>query len=78
MLIQLVVNYVTLRHTFGSDHISLILQQETPEDGMARLQSKFQNFKAKVNQNVDRQMDRQTNIINPKARIAFQFGQKWG
>ena len=36
-------------------------KQETAEDGMAGLQSKFQNFNAKVNQNVDRQTD----IINP-------------
>ena len=27
-----------------------MLQQETAKDGMARLQSKFQNLKAKVNQ----------------------------
>ena len=27
-----------------------IYQQETAEDGMARLQSKFQNFNTKVNQ----------------------------
>ena len=36
-------------------------KQETAEDDMAGLQSKFQNFTAKVNQNADRQTD----IINP-------------
>ena len=28
----------------------IIIIQETPEDGMAKLQSKFQNLNAKVNQ----------------------------
>ena len=37
-------------------------EQETAEDGMAGSQSKFQNFKAMVNQNLD---IRQTDNINP-------------
>ena len=38
--------------------IVLLVQQETTKDGMARLQSKFQNSIAKVYQNVDiRQLD---------------------
>ena len=36
-------------------------KQETAEDGMAGLQSKFQNFNTKVN----RYVDRQTDIIDP-------------
>ena len=60
----------------GKQTNSSIQQEETTEDGMAGLQSKFQNLKAKVNQNVDRRIDKQTDIINPQVGIALQSGQK--
>ena len=54
----------------------LRLKQETAEDGMARLQSKFQNFNAKVNQNVGRRtygqhqsITRNGSAIQPKSQL---------
>ena len=44
------------------------MQQETAKDGMARLQSQFENFNAEVNRNVNNSID-----INPKARIALHL-----
>ena len=54
----------------------LFLEQETAEDGMAGLQSKFQNLNAKVIQRLTKMLtDRRTDIINPYAGIALQSSQ---
>ena len=45
--------------------LQIITRQETAEDGMVGLQSKFQNLNTKVNQNVDRWTDIWTDIIDP-------------
>ena len=43
---------------------------------MARLQSEFVNLKAKVNKNVDRQINSQMDNTNSLAGSALQCGQK--
>ena len=49
-------------HKQSEQYIFMTIQ-ETAEDGMAGLQSKFQNLNAKVNQNVD---SRTSSIYKPK------------